>query len=31
MWKQKKKFRRTFSQFGERVEDFSVAKAVREC
>jgi hypothetical protein len=31
MWKRKKKFRRMFSQFGERVEDFLVAKAEKEC
>jgi len=28
MWKWKKKFRRMFFQFGERVEGFSVEKAV---
>jgi hypothetical protein len=31
MWKQKKKFKRMFSQFGGKVGDFSVAKAVKEC
>jgi hypothetical protein len=31
MWKWKKKFRRMFSQFGERVGSFSVAKAEKEC
>jgi len=31
MRKQKKKFRRMFSQFGERVGDFSVVKAEKEC
>jgi len=31
MWKRKKKFRRMFSQFGERVGDFSEAKAEKEC
>jgi hypothetical protein len=31
MWKRKKKFRHMFFQFGEKVEDFSAAKAVKEC
>jgi hypothetical protein len=31
MWKRKKKFRHMFFQFGEKVGDFSVAKAEKEC